>query len=91
MLLVVVEVVEVVDVVVVLVVLYQQLTLGRAQSCFVRPAERPLNDGRAAARREVRVGWVGRIEHPQSTLILCAFKAAHSETEAHLCQQWAPM
>ena len=56
-----------------------------------RPAERPLSDGRAAARREVRVGWVGRIEHPQSTLILCAFKAAHSETEAHLCQQWAPM
>ena len=38
------------------------------QSCFVRPAERPLNDGRAAARREVRVGWVGRIKHPQKAV-----------------------
>ena len=27
--------------------------VSSTQSCFVRPAERPLNDGRAAARREV--------------------------------------
>ena len=69
----------------------RKIELFGTQRCFVRPAERPLNDGRAAARREVRVGWVGRIEHPQTTLMLCAVKATRSETRAHLCQQWATM